>query len=88
MAIAGWILFVLGVAFLVVGLILGAKDIFKKQSQPGAHAALPTAFLEVIKKLLEAPMPKLFTVVGLILVVLGLSLNGVAIFGSGGESGA
>lgn len=86
MGIAGWILFTLGVVSIVLGLVLGAKDVFQRQSQPGAQAALPTQFLEVLKKLLDAPPAKFFTGVGLILVLLGLALNGVEVFGSGAKA--
>lgn len=81
MGIVGWILIVLGIASIILGLVNGAQDAFKKQSQPGAHAALPTAAIEVFKKLLEAPPAKFFTVVGLMLVVVGLALNGIEVFG-------
>ena len=86
MGVAGWILFAVGVVSIVLGLVLGAKDVFKKQSEPGAQAALPTAFLEVLKKLLDAPPAKFFTIVGLILVIVGLALNGVDVFGSTSSS--
>lgn len=82
MAVAGWILFALGVAFMVLGLIIGAREAFKKQNEPGAQAALPTGIIEVIEKLLEAPPAKFFTIIGFVLVVVGLSLNGVVVFDS------
>lgn len=90
MGIAGWVLFLLGVISIVLGLVAGAKDVFSKQNQEGAQAILPTAFLEVIKKLLEAPASKFFVIIGLILVVIGLGLNGVEVFGAetGSEANA
>lgn len=65
---------------LVVGLVEGAKAAFKAQSEPGAQAALPAAFISVLKELLAAPPAKFFTITGLILVLLGLFLNGVEVF--------
>ncbi len=80
MAIAGWVCFALGAVSVALGLTFGAQNAFKKRNQPGAQAVLPEAFLEVLGKLLEAPPAKFFTIVGLILIVLGLSLNGVKVF--------
>lgn len=80
MGIAGWVLFVLGLLSIVLGLLAGAKDVFARQNQPGTHAMLPTGFLAVLKALLEAPASKFFVLVGLIMVIVGLGLNGADVF--------
>ncbi|MGH9224007.1 MAG: hypothetical protein ACRD2W_09565 [Acidimicrobiales bacterium] len=81
MGALGICLIVIGVACLILGLIAGAKEIFRRQNEGAAQGLLPTAFLDVIKALLEAPRDKFFTVLGLVLIVLGLGLTGVDLFG-------
>ena len=80
MGVAGWVLFALGVVSIIIGLVTGAKDLFKRQNEGEAQAGLPQKFFEVLLKLLEAPPAKFFTVFGLLLVVIGLGLTGTEVF--------
>lgn len=80
MGVVGWVLIVVGVIAIILGMVLGAKDAFSKQNEPGAEATLPTAFLEVLKKLLEATPSKMFFVGGILLVGIGAVLNGIDVF--------
>src|SRR2546421_1025780 len=80
LGIVGWALIALGVIAIILGLIFGAREALRKQAEPGAQAALPTAFLEVLKELLGAPRDKFFFIGGLLLIILGLALNGVIVF--------
>lgn len=80
MGVAGWVLFILGVVAITIGLVQGARDVFGRQNEARANALLPTEFLKVLGKLLDAPPAKFFCGLGLILVVLGLGLVGVEVF--------
>lgn len=80
--ILGWILIILGIISIVIGLVQGAKDVFAKTNQGAAQASLPTEFLKVLEKLLDAGPAKFFMGTGLLLVVIGLVLNGVSVFAS------
>lgn len=76
MGIVGWILIVVGIAFLLLGLINGAKDVAGKSTE----SLIPTGFFGFLKELLKAPPAKFFSVLGLLLVIVGLALNGAAVF--------
>jgi hypothetical protein len=82
LAIVGWVLIVVGTLSLLLGLVAGAQEVFKRKNEPGAEALFPTKLLEVFKELLAAPPYKFFSVFGLILIVIGLGLTGVEIFGA------
>ena len=70
----------LGIVSIVIGLVQGAKDVFVKSNQGAAQASLPTEFLKVLGKLLDAGPAKFFSGFGLLLVLIGLVLNGVSVF--------
>ncbi|AQA04792.1 hypothetical protein BVC93_22900 [Mycobacterium sp. MS1601] len=78
----GFILVGLGVLSTLLGLLIGARDTFRKLNTGSSQAALPEKFLDVLLKLLDAPPAKFFCVFGLILIVLGLVLLGVDVVGS------
>lgn len=77
MGVVGWILIVVGIASLILGLVNGAKDVLKKSV---GTEAIPAGFLAFLKDLLAAPPAKFFSVLGFLLVVVGLALNGKAVF--------
>lgn len=54
MGIVGWILTVIGIVCVLLGMIGGARDMFRRQNEPGAQAALPTEVVKVIGKIVEA----------------------------------
>ena len=87
MGFVGWVLIVLGVLAIIIGLVEGAKDIFEKSNQGAAMGSLPTEFLKVIGRLLDAGPAKFFTIFGLLLVVIGLGLNGVALMDDSDDDG-
>ncbi len=60
MGIVGWILTVIGIVCVLLGMIGGARDMFRRQNEPGAQAALPTEVVKVIGKIVEAPTFKMF----------------------------
>jgi hypothetical protein len=77
MAIAGWALVIIGMAAVIVGIVGGAKEIFAQQNEGVAMGLLPTKLLEVLAKLLDAPRDKMLFVGGILLIFVGLALNGV-----------
>lgn len=82
LTIVGYVLIGIGVIATLLGLAIGAKDAFTKMNDGSAQFALPEKLLDVIVKLLEAPPAKFFCILGLILIVLGMVLTGVEVFGS------
>jgi len=80
LGIVGWLLILVGMLSLLLGLVAGAQEVFKRQNEAGAEALLPTGFLQVLKELLAAPAYKFFSILGLLLIVVGLGLTGVEVF--------
>lgn len=80
----GYIFIVLGGISIVIGLVLGAKDVFKKVNQGAAQYALPDKFFDVLLKLFDAKPPVFFCIFGVLITILGLVMNGIQVFGGEG----
>jgi hypothetical protein len=81
MAIVGYALVILGMAFIFVGGIAGTRDLFAKHvtaaQVKGLTITLPNVG-DIIKELIKTKWG-LFIAVGLLLVILGLGVLGVNI---------
>lgn len=81
MVTLGWVLTILGIAFIVIGLLLGAltllKELRTKAVEPGVEpSSIPVPGLGgVIGALIKTPSG-LIAAVGLVLLIIGLSLLG------------
>ena len=70
----GWVLIVIGVAFILVGFTGAVRNMFRREqtrSVLGLDVGFLKAMTELVKALSAAPLWIACTIVGLILVVLG-----------------
>ncbi len=83
MEIVGWVLTVLGVAFIIVGLIGAYKDVRQKRARD-RNRNVPTGFWDELFKILPALLEQLFKapkwilscLIGLVLIYFGMRLIG------------
>ena len=80
--IAGLVLIILGLICVLFGIVGGAKLMFRRQNEPGAQSSFPTELLKVVRKLIGAPVYQVFFFGGIVLILLGLFMDGGAVFTS------
>lgn len=80
MEILGWVLIVLGVAFICLSFVGAARDLFQKRptvataNSVGEYTAFGKMLVELLKVLFTGPAWFLFFIVGLALVYAGTRL--------------